>query len=121
MSDAADKFHEHLDECERCRTQIFNLTAALRTPVTTEEAIAFGLPSECGDPDTIGAIQRIYANRAREKPKSKHTCQLSEPNSMVPYSDGPCMECAKERGAATGINDGPPNSIIRYSRRSSHE
>ncbi len=49
-------------------------------------------------------------------PQSKHTCQELRPNDSVSYSDGPCMECAKDKGLATGINDGPPNSICMCGR-----
>jgi hypothetical protein len=42
--------------------------------------------------------------------ETKHTCQ--SPN----YLGGPCMECAKEKGLATGIDDGPPNSTCQCGR-----
>jgi hypothetical protein len=42
-----------------------------------------------------------------------HTCDT--PN----YTDGPCQVCGLEKAHAEmlrGIDDGPPNSVIRYSR-----
>ena len=58
----------------------------------------------------------VWVRSIRHYVRTKHTCQEYSPNSSVPYSDGPCMECAKDKGLQTGLDDGPPNSICMCGR-----
>jgi hypothetical protein len=80
---------------------------------TAKRVLAFlrGIDWSCSSEDwKVERLAEVIAASPSPATETKHTCQ--SPN----YLDGPCMECAKEKGLATGIDDGPPNSTCRCGR-----
>jgi hypothetical protein len=86
-----------------------SLEALLRQSLELSEHSAIPVCPNCGNHDKSLLLGNCTTSVNGWHRSLAHTCGAS--STFVPDSDGPCMACAQEKGLATGIDDGPPNSI----------